>query len=640
VIEAVAPAVDDGRFAVKRLAGDRVTVAADIFADGHEALAAALLWRPADTEQWQREPMRPVVNDRWEAAFTPVRVGRHWFAIEAWWDDWGTLRRDLMRKREADQDVTSELNEAHRLLHEIAAACGGRARAAVEAAAALVDGDEAAQRIEAVLGDSTRAAVEAAGHRPFPVRSNELPLDADRSQAGFASWYEMFPRSATRDPHRHGTFDDVINELPRIRDMGFDVLYFPPIHPVGHTNRKGRNNSLLADPDDVGSVYAIGDETGGHDAVLPALGSLADFRRLIEAARRHRLEIALDYAIQCSPDHPWLRQHPEWFRWRPDGTVRYAENPPKKYEDIVNVDFYAPAAIPDLWLALRDVVLFWADQWLRIFRVDNPHTKPFAFWQWLIAAVRARHPDAIFLSEAFTRPKVMHYLAKLGFSQSYTYFTWRNTKAELTDYLQELAHGPGREYFRPNFFANTPDILSEILQRGGCPAFLQRLVLAATLSPSYGIYSGFELCENRALPGTEEYADSEKYQFKVWDWDRPGNIKQEIARINDIRRRHPALARLDGLRFIPADNDQVLFYARQSPAAGELLLIAVNLDPFHPQSAFVELPLEELGLGPDESFEIDDLLGGYRGRWQGRRQWVRLDPAVYPAHVFQVRRQL
>ncbi len=621
-IEAVAPAVDVGQFPVKRLAGDAVSVTADIFADGHEMLAAALLWRPADEAEWQREPMPPTVNDRWEASFTPARVGRYAFAVEAWWDEWGTLRRDLARKREAGQDITPEVDEACALLRQLSVPEPRQM--------------DMEQRIEVLLSETTRAAVEAAGHRPFAVRSAELPLDADRAQAGFASWYEMFPRSATDDPTRHGTFDDVIAELPRIRDMGFDVLYFPPIHPIGDTNRKGRNNSLHAEPGEVGSPYAIGNREGGHDAILPALGTLADFRRLVDAARRHGLEIALDYAIQCSPDHPWLKAHPDWFRWRPDGSVRYAENPPKKYEDIVNVDFYAPAAIPDLWLALRDVVLFWANQGVRIFRVDNPHTKPLPFWQWMIADIRARNPDIIFLAEAFTRPKPMYRLAKVGFTQSYTYFTWRSTKPEIAAYLTELNAPPVRDFFRPNFFVNTPDINPIYLQTAGRAGFLIRAVLAATLSGLWGMYSGFELCEAAPLPGREEYLDSEKYQIRVRDWQAPGNIVAEIAALNRIRRANPALQSHLGVAFYNAFNDQVLLYGKMAPSRAAMILVAISLDPHTAQDVAIELPLSEWDLPDGASVSAEDLMRGHRFTWTGKSQRVWLNPAELPFAIWRV----
>ena len=439
--------------------------------------------------------------------------------------------------------------------------------------------------------------MRAADERPFACRhAPEIPIDVDRPQAGFASWYEMFPRSVTDDPARHGTFADVIERLPAIRAMGFDVLYFPPIHPIGTTNRKGRNNALRAEPDDVGSPYAIGGPEGGHDAIHPALGTLDDFRALIAAAKDNGLEIALDFAIQCSPDHPWLREHPDWFRWRPDGSLRYAENPPKKYEDIVNPDFYADAAMPALWIALRDVVLFWIDQGVRIFRVDNPHTKPLPFWQWMIADIRGRHPDVIFLAEAFTRPKLMYRLAKIGFTQSYTYFTWRNTKQEITEYLTELNAPPVREFFRPNFFVNTPDINPIFLQTSGRPGFLIRAALACTLSGLWGMYSGFELCEAAPLPGREEYLDSEKYQIRVRDFAAPGNIVERDHRAQPDPPANPALQSHLGVTFYPAFNDQILLYGKRTPDGHDMILVAVNLDPHN--AAGGSNRNSALGVGP------------------------------------------
>ncbi|HEY6432008.1 MAG TPA: maltotransferase domain-containing protein [Acetobacteraceae bacterium] len=635
-IEAIGPAVDGGQFPVKRLAGDRVTVNADIFADGHELLAAELLWRAADETQWQHAPMRPVANDRWEATFAPARVGRHAFTIEAWWDEWGTLRRDLARKREAGQDVGVELHEAQTLLQRIRTHAPATVHQALDSAIHALDSEDPEQRAATVLAEATRAAVNASGDRPFASRARELPLDADRAQAAFASWYELFPRSATRNPARHGTFSDVVADLPRIRAMGFDVLYFPPIHPIGHTNRKGRNNSLRAQPDDLGSPYAIGSEEGGHDAILPELGTLEDFRRLIGAAQTQGLEVALDFAIQCSPDHPWLKQHPEWFRWRPDGSVRYAENPPKKYEDIVNVDFYTPASIPDLWLALRDVVLFWADQGIRIFRVDNPHTKPLPFWHWMIADVRARNPDLIFLAEAFTRPKVMYRLAKIGFTQSYTYFTWRNTKAEITAYLTELNAAPVSDFFRPNFFVNTPDINPVFLQTAGRAGFLIRAALATTLSGLWGMYSGFELCEAAPLPGREEYLDSEKYQLRVRDWHQPGNIAAEIAALNRVRCANPALQSHLGVRFYNAFNDQVILFGKMGTGHAAMILVAISFDPHHVQEADIEIPLWEWGLSDNASVAAEDLMRNHRFIWSGKRQRVRLDPNEMPFCIWRL----
>jgi starch synthase (maltosyl-transferring) len=446
----------------------------------------------------------------------------------------------------------------------------------------------------------------------------------------------MFPRSAADDATRHGTFDDVARHLPRIRDMGFDVLYFTPIHPIGRTNRKGRNNTLNAGPGDPGSPYAIGAAEGGHDALHPELGDLAAFRRLVAAAEAHGLEIALDFAIQCSPDHPWLQEHPGWFAWRPDGSLRYAENPPKKYEDIVNVDFYAPDAVPGLWIALRDVILHWVEQGVRTFRVDNPHTKPLPFWEWMIAEVQARDPGVIFLSEAFTRPKMMQRLAKLGFTQSYTYFTWRNTKAELTEYLTELTTTAAAEFYRPHFFVNTPDINPAFLQGSGRAGHLIRAALATTLSGLWGAYCGFELCEARALPGKEEYLDSEKYEIRAWDWDRPGNIVAEITALNRIRRENPALQTHLGLQFLNCWNDSILAFRKMTPDRGNLLVVAVSLDPFAVQEAGFEVPLWEFGLPDDAEVEVEDLLSGRAWRWRGKVQHLRLDPAALPYAILRI----
>ncbi len=590
-------------------------------------LAAALLWRADDETDWQRVVMRLVENDRWEASFAPARIGRHRFTVRAWWDAWGTFRHDLSAKYAAGQTVTLEIDEGCRMIE-----AADRADIAAQVRSA-----DAAQQVALLVAEETARAMRAADARPFAVEyAPAVPLDVDRPQAGFASWYEMFPRSATDDPARHGTFADVIRRLPDIRAMGFDVLYFPPIHPIGTTNRKGRNNALRAEPDDVGSPYAIGGPEGGFDAVHPRLGTLDDFRELVGAAKDNALEIALDFAVQCSPDHPWLREHPDWFRWRPDGSMRFAENPPKKYEDIVNPDFYAKAAMPTLWLALRDVIQFWVNQGVRIFRVDNPHTKPMPFWQWMIADIRSRHPDVIFLSEAFTRPKVMYQLAKVGFSQSYTYFTWRNTKQEIIEYLTELNEVPVRDFFRPNFFVNTPDINPLFLQTSGRPGFLIRAALAGTLSGLWGMYSGFELCEAAALPGREEYADSEKYQIRVRDFAAPGNIVPEITALNRIRRAHPALQTHLGVTFYPAFNEQVLLYGKRTPGGRDMILVAVSLDPHGAQEAAIEVPLWEWDLPDNESLAATDLVRGHRFVWTGKQQRIRLDPADLPFAIWQV----
>lgn len=636
-IEAIAPAVLDGPFAVKRVVGEAVIVSADIFADGHEIISAELLWNTVDEAGWHRVPMALVGNDRWEANFTPARIGRYRFTVEAWWDAWATFCHDTHAKHAAGQSVTLEIEEGRRLLIEAAKRAPPKARSVLADALERLVSLDADGQVELLLASDTAEAMRAADDRPFTAQ--HMPpvlLDVDRPQAAFASWYELFPRSATDDPSRHGTFADVVRQLPRIRDMGFDVLYFPPIHPIGRTNRKGRNNALRAEPGDTGSPYAIGGPEGGHDALHPELGTFDDFHALIAAAHDHGLEVALDFAIQCSPDHPWLREHHDWFRWRPDGSMRYAENPPKKYEDIVNPDFFAEAAMPSLWLALRDVILFWCEHGIRIFRVDNPHTKPLPFWHWMIADVRSRYPDVLFLSEAFTRPKLMYRLAKVGFTQSYTYFTWRHTKKDFIDYLTELTTTPPREFFRPNFFVNTPDINPPFLQNSGRPGFLIRAALACTLSGLWGMYSGFEICESAPLPGREEYLDSEKYQIRVRDFSAPGNITEEITMLNRIRRAHPALQSHLGITFYPAFNDQILFYGKRIDGGYDMILTAVSLDPHWVQEASVEIPLWEWGLHDDASVNVTDLVRGHQFVWNGKRQSIRLDPNDLPFAIWQI----
>jgi starch synthase (maltosyl-transferring) len=614
-VEAVEPG---GDFPAKTVAGRDFTVSADIFGDGHEMLAADLLWQTADSADWQRIPMRKLDNDRWEATVQPERIGLYRFAVEGWCDQWGSFAHDLHAKVAAGQDVTLELQEG-RLL--------------IQAALRRVD---QAMTADAMLADDLKAAMKRADARPFASRSQTFSVRVDRPAAEFASWYELFPRSATHDAAVHGTFRSVIERLPDIRAMGFDVLYFPPIHPIGRINRKGRNNNLRAAPDDVGSPYAIGGAEGGHDAIHPELGTFADFRALIDKARENDLEIAIDFAIQCAPDHPWVMQHKDWFRWRPDGSMRYAENPPKKYEDIVNPDFYGEASFPAVWTALRDVIQFWVDQGVRIFRVDNPHTKPLPFWHWMIADIQSRHPDVLFLSEAFTRPKLMYRLAKVGFSQSYTYFTWRNTKAEITEYLTELTTPPVAGFFRPNFFVNTPDINPVFLQGSGRPGFLIRAVLAATLSGLWGVYSGFEICEAAPLPGREEYLDSEKYEIRPRNYAAPGNIVAEITALNRIRRRHPALQSHLGLTFYNAFNDQIILYGKRDPLDRSMVLVAVSFDPHIAQEAAIEVPLWEFGLGDQAAIAVTDLMRGDNFMWYGKNQHIRLDPAEQPFRIWRL----
>jgi starch synthase (maltosyl-transferring) len=637
-IERIAPVVDNGRFATKRLIGDVIDVEADIFSDGHGVIAADLLWKGADESEWHRIPMQVRDNDRWGAAFHPLRIGGHGFTIEAWSDAYASLCRDIALKSEAGLECGAELEELRYLLEGAIERAEGQHKATLAKVLHKCPSSKSMPSVATLLARETQEAMRGTAVRHFLVRHEPaIAVDVERPQAGIGAWYEMFPRSVSAQAGRHGTFADVIRALPAVRAMGFDVLYFPPIHPIGTTHRKGRNNSLKAAPDDPGSPYAIGSAEGGHDALHPALGTFEDFSRLQAAAAEHGLEIALDFAIQCSPDHPWLTQHPEWFRWRSDGSIRFAENPPKKYEDIVNVEFYADAAgLPDLWIALRDIVLFWVDRGIRIFRVDNPHTKPLPFWEWLIGDIRTRHADVIFLAEAFTRPKMMNRLAKIGFSQSYTYFTWRNSKHELIEYLTELSAPPVSDYFRPNFFVNTPDINPHFLQQSGRAGFLIRAALAATLSPLWGMYSGFELCEAAALPGREEYLDSEKYEIKTRDYGAPGNIVAEIATLNRLRKSHPALQQQVGLTFYNAYNDQVIVYGKSLPHHRDAVVVAVSLDPFHPQEAAFELPLWQLGLPDHGTVAAEDLVRDRRFIWTGKMQLVRLDPADMPFAIWRL----
>ncbi len=637
-IESVAPVIDGGRFAAKAISGQPVTVSAVIFADGHDQLAAELLWRPADYTHWQRMPLMFITNDHWQAELLPSHPGRWVFAIEAWWDQYGSFCHELQKKHRAGVPISLELTEGEHLIRHVAHTAPAEHRAEVqrvldELRTARSDGE----RVAVMLATHTIKSIALAAEHPHRTRSPLFPLEVERPLAQFASWYELFPRSVTNDPHRHGTFKDVIRRLPEIVAMGFDVVYFPPIHPIGHTHRKGRNNALLAKEGDPGSPYAIGSEEGGHEALHPQLGSFEDFHELVAVARSLGLEIALDFAIQCSPDHPWLREHPGWFSWRPDGSIRHAENPPKKYEDIVNVDFYAEGAIPELWLALRDVVEGWVRHSVTLFRVDNPHTKPLPFWEWLIADIRGRHPEVIFLSEAFTRPAMMARLGKLGFSQSYTYFTWRNSKQELQTYFTELNEPPWRDCYRPNFFVNTPDINPYFLHESGRAGFLIRAVLATMGSGLWGMYSGFEICESAPIPGREEYLDSEKYQIKPRNFRAPGNIVGEIAQLNLIRRRNPALHTHLGFQAYTAWNDNILYFGKRTAERDNFILVAVSLDPHHAQEAHFELPLWEFDLPDTASLHGEDLMSGHRWTWHGKVQWMRIEPWHLPFGIWRIR---
>jgi starch synthase (maltosyl-transferring) len=642
VIEGLSPEIDHGRFPAKRVIGDLVTVGADVFAEGHDRLAAVLRIRRPGEETWREVPMEPGVNDRWEASFTVTALGLWEYVVHAWVDEFGSWRAGLAKKCDAGLDVTSELLEGATVVRRAAERADGADRGWLTAQAGILDGTgPMPERAGVALAAELAACVARHPDRTRESRYERvLRINVDRERAVFGAWYEAFPRSAASTAGRHGTFADVVERLPYVASMGFDVLYLPPVHPIGRTHRKGPDNSPVAGPGDPGSPWAIGAAEGGHDAVHPELGTVADFERLVARAGEHGLEIALDLAFQCSPDHPWVATHPQWFRHRPDGTIQYAENPPKKYQDIYPLDFECEDWRA-LWDELRRIVLFWIARGVRIFRVDNPHTKPFAFWEWLIREVQGAHPDVLFLAEAFTRPKVMRRLAKLGFSQSYTYFTWRNTKAELTEYLTELTRTDVREYMRPNLFANTPDILHEYLQVGGRPAFQIRFVLAATLGATYGVYGPpFELCESEAVPGTEEYRHGEKYEIRHWDLERPDGLRAFITRVNEIRRDNPAFRSNDRLRFCPVDNDRLIAYVKTTPDLANQVLVVVNLDPHHPQSGWIDVPLDELGLDASQSFQVHDLLSDARYLWNGTRSFVAIDPAAAPAHIFRVRRRL
>ncbi len=637
-IEAVTPTVDGGQFPVRRIAGEMVNVEVDIICEGHDVLGVVLLWRERGVPGWQEVVMHAIGNDRFAAAFPLARIGLHEFTIEAWRDAYATFQEELRKKHAARVDSDLEREEGRLLIERAQRTAPPAFQDALRQWDERLRRADAAERTALLLSEDVAALMARVDARPFATRIDPpYPVDAERLQARFAAWYEAFPRSLSDDPARHGTFDDVIRHLPRIRDMGFDVLYFPPIHPIGRTNRKGRNNSLSPAPDDPGSPYAIGASEGGHDALHPALGTFDDFHRLVESAAASGLEIAIDFAIQCAPDHPWLQAHRDWFDWRPDGSIKYAENPPKKYQDIVNVDFYAPGAIPGLWQTLCEIVLFWAGHGVRMFRVDNPHTKPLPFWQWMITEVKARYPDTMFLAEAFTKPKMMYRLAKVGFTQSYSYFTWRNEKQELTDYLTELTTTAVAEFFRPNFFVNTPDINPVYLQQSGRPGFVVRATLAATLSGLWGVYNGFELCEASALPGREEYQDSEKYQIRTWDWQRPGNIIAEITQLNRIRRANPALRTHLGVRFLPSANEAVLVYEKALPDRSNVVVVAVNLDPNNVQETPFEVPLWRWHLPDHASLRTENLLTGENGVWYGKYQRVRLDPQSNPVAIWRVR---
>jgi len=645
-IEAVSPEVEAGRFAAKRSLGEKVAIEADVFADGHDAVACVIRYRHQSENAWTEVPMVALGNDRWRAELIAGQLGRYVYTVEGWVDRFRTWRLQLAKRIAAGQEVSAELKVGAQLIEAAAnRANGADAELLKKHAAAFIDAAVPANApLPSPVPFGERELIDLMDR--YPDRSEavtyprELEMLVDPQRARFSAWYELFPRSAG-DAGLHGTFRDVEKRLPYIAGMGFDVIYMPPIHPIGRTNRKGANNSVKADKGEPGSPWAIGSFEGGHKSIAPELGTLDDFRHLLTAAREKGLDVALDIAFQCSPDHPYVREHPEWFRHRPDGSIQYAENPPKKYEDIVPFDFESQAW-RELWAELLSIVTYWIDNGVRIFRIDNPHTKPFPFWEWLIGEVKRDTPDVIFLAEAFTRPKVMYRLAKCGFTQSYTYFAWRHTAWEITQYFTELTQSPVSDFFRPNLWPNTPDILTEYLQTGGRPAFAARLVLAATLGANYGIYGpAFELGEARAKElGSEEYLDSEKYQLRNWNIDSPDSLREMITLVNEIRHENLALQSDRGLRFHTTENESLIAYTKSTTDLADVVLTVVNLDPHHTQAGMVTLPLKELGLETDKSYQAHELLSGARYMWNGPRNYVEINPHAAPAQIFRFRRRV
>ena len=651
LIEGVVPQVDGGLHPIKRTVGEKVRVEADVYADGHDKVFAMLLWRRLEDRTWHEAPMTLIHSDRWWASFEVSELGRYRYTVRAWIDPFGTWRRDLQKRIAADQDIAIDLRIGADLIRRAAKDAGGHSEPTASGKtladwARTLENEAAPQRQRSLsaLSEELAEVMTYLGRQHHPVElGRELEVWVETERSRFSAWYEMFPRSAG-PAGQHGTFADVEKRLPYVAGMGFDVLYFPPIHPVGTAHRKGRNNSVTAQPGDVGSPWAIGSEEGGHKAIHPLLGSAEQFRGLVKAARDKGIEVALDIAFQVSPDHPYVKQHPTWFRQRPDGTIQYAENPPKKYQDIYPFDFESEDW-ESMWKELTSIFTHWIDQGVKVFRVDNPHTKSIPFWKYCIDTIKREHPDVIFLAEAFTRPRVMEGLAKVGFTQSYTYFPWRTEKAELREYFEYLTQTPVCEYFRGNHWPNTPDILNEFLVDGGRPAFMQRFVLASTLSASYGIYGpAFELSENRPVkPGSEEYLDSEKYQLRHWDLDRADSLRPLITRINKARRDNSALQQDRTLRFHDSDGDHLLCYSKtsgdgDSTVHDNVVLVVVNLDPHNVHSGFVHLDLEVLGIAAGEQFGVHDLLSGQRYTWSGPDNYVQLDPSAAPAHVFRVTR--
>ncbi|KXB07171.1 hypothetical protein AKJ51_01895 [candidate division MSBL1 archaeon SCGC-AAA382A20] len=641
-IENVEPKIECGNYPVKRVVGEKVVVQADVFSDGRFEIDASLLYRKKRENNWNEVSMDFLGNDRWEGEFSVEELGTYYYTVQGRVDHYETWQKDLRKKKEAGQDLQTEFPIGANFLKKAAERASDKDKEKLKKySKKLEEHENIEETVQLALSDEiTRLMETYPDKRTNTTYSKELPVTVDRKKALFSSWYEIFPRSCGSQSDEYGTFKDCEELLPEIASMGFDVLYFPPIHPIGETNRRGKNNSSKVDPESPGSPWSIGSEAGGHKSVHPELGTVEDFERLVTSAEKHGLEIALDLTFNCSFDHPYIEEHPEWFKFRPDGSIQHAENPPKKYVDVVPFDFDTDNW-RELWNELKDIVMFWIDKGVKIFRVDNPHTKPFDFWEWLIAEVKEENPEVIFLSEAFTRPKVMYKLAKIGFTQSYTYFTWRNTKWEIIRYLEELTTGEVSQYFRPNFWPNTPDILPEYLQHGGKPAFIIRLILAATLSSNYGIYGPpYELCVSEAPPNEEVYKNSEKYEIKNWDRNNPGNIKNIVKRVNEIRHRNPALQTTWNLEFTETDNKEIISYMKTSEDLSNVILVVVNLDPHNTQSGWVQVPVGELGISLDKPYLVHDLLSDEKYIWYGEWNYIELDPEKMPTHVFQLKRKL
>ncbi|MBP7792356.1 MAG: alpha-1,4-glucan--maltose-1-phosphate maltosyltransferase [Candidatus Goldbacteria bacterium] len=633
VIEKVFPEIDNGRFPIKRVIGEKINIKSHIISDGHDEKACFFYYKHENDVNWQKKEMKLLYNDEWLSEFVVEKQGCYFYTVKAWIDHFKTWQMDLKKRIENNQDVTIDLLIGIELIEKtISAAEVNDAKKLSEYMDKIRKNDK--NSVETALSNELAGIMQKYPEQDkISEYEKNLMVYVDREKAGFSTWFEMFPRSCYGNSKKHGTFMDCEKILPEIAKMGFNVLYFPPIHPIGVTKRKGKNNSLTAGPDDPGSPWAIGSKEGGHKSIHPELGNFEDFDRLIKKAEELDIEIAIDIAFQCSPDHPYVKEHPEWFKWRPDKTIQYAENPPKKYEDIVHFNFECNEW-KELWEELKSIFIFWAEKGIKIFRVDNPHTKPFPFWEWVIPEVKKQYPDVIFLSEAFTRPKIMYRLSKAGFTQSYTYFAWRNSRYEMEEYMKELTQTEVSEFFRPNFWPNTPDILHEYLQKGGRAAFVTRLVLAATLSSNYGIYGpAYILCMNEPFPGKEEYNNNEKYEIKYWNLDLYGNLKPEITRINQIRKDNKALQSNRNFRILGCDNPQIIAYAKATDDHTNVVMTVVNFDTYHKQSAWVEIPFDWFGISQDDEYEVADLFNDVTYKWKGHWNFVILDPQITQAHV-------